>query len=393
MSNNEYKGTKYPKDVAAVVRDQTLSVASELFLATAAEGYSPLTIFNDFSRFVVTVINEGRVPAFANIPVEEWANIRELTRIAQKMDVEAKYAPAPAAPATAAAKTMPSTEAYTVKMTEGRYAGQTPAEVLIKDKAAVGELGTIFKSMRDRYQANKDESLMEQMKAIKEAADRLKAGTLEQEDDGTDGPAYTVRIANGNLKGKTPAEVLIEDAAGKKALLSQREWLAKNMEKYPANKTQVEAIDQAIRLFEEGKLSGAAASTAAPASGRTINLYEAKYRPLTRRQKENGKCLVYEIVINWTIGNDYPVSVKVQNYYAPVIKNEKTGMLNVKASEAEDKVQNEMLLMAKEWNNVLDRIYDNMLQFKVLHARETINDSIAADKKNREAAGVEERRN
>jgi len=365
----EYIGTAYPKEVASVVRDQTFSVYSELSLAKAADGKSPLKVYSDFSRYVLSLINSGKAVK-ANIPVEEIAEIMERSRIAQSMDLSAPFAAANRKPQEQKREIL--TPADSVVFEE--FGSRTASEVLLNDADGESKLNALFKTLDREKDAKKVE-------AILDAAKRKKAGTLKSSPVDT-GAAYSIRIANGNLKGKTPAEVAKEEG-GREKLIKQKEWLAKNLSQYPDNQKQINAIEAALSLLESGGIEAADAPVAGT-NGATISLYEALYRPLVRKTNENGKCFVYEIRIGWNIGNQYPVSVSITNYYAPVKKDAK-GLFNVVAKEAEGKMKAEMLLSSKEWNNTLRAITANMTQFEVFHARDCINDAIDAEKRNRES--------
>ena len=48
----EVEVTKYPLEVASIVRTQTFSVESHLALARAADGDSPFKVFKKLSRFI-----------------------------------------------------------------------------------------------------------------------------------------------------------------------------------------------------------------------------------------------------------------------------------------------------------------------------------------------------
>lgn len=199
--------------------------------------------------------------------------------------------------------------------------------------------------------------------------------------------ASSVRIAMGRLKGKTPLEVLSDNPEqGESDLLTQRDFLNKNLERYPANKEQVNAIEAALKLKKAGKLVDAS-PVQTPAAGRKIELYKAEYRPLLRKARADGMCPVYHIEISWTVGADYPVTVKITNYYAPVTKNEQ-GLVNVHASRMDKttKIDNAMQLSASEWNNALRAMRASMLQFEVLHAKFCVTDAADAEKRNKEAA-------
>ena len=383
---SENKGAKYPLEISSIVRGQTLSVTSALSLATTAEGYRPLTIFNPFSRYVFTIINEARVAVTANIGFDEIANIREVSRIAQKMDIESRFAPAPAPVKTE--ERVPDSPAFRVKISSGKYMGNTPAQVLTANAAATKELGEYYVALKKKMQEEPEnaEACKAEMEAIAEAANRLKAGTLCPDMTGTES-AYSVKIGNGKHKGKTPAEVVKE--GGEQDLIRQRKWLEEHLSQYAGNQKQIDAIDAALKLKKAGLLECNASTEKSAPDGRGVKIYEALYRPLVRKKNENGKCFVYEISVTWYLGQEYPVAVRISNYYAPVVENPKTKMLNVKASEAEGKVNSEMLLSAAEWNSILDAVDYNMKQFAVLHAKDCYKDALETDKKNREAGSHE----
>ena len=406
-----YKGTKYPKQIDSVVRDQTFAVDSELSLATAENGDPPLSIYNGFSRYVLTIINAAKVAATANIKVKEIANIKAMTAIAQKVDVETRFSPIPAPSPKQQRRASRRTPAYRIALAKAPFAGRTPADALKGEPSPM-----VWAALIEAYDCiqkaisgpEQDPDAKDQMQAIEDAARRIEEGELLPDLSADNiqklnayakkrgaealvlnkvdsSSAYSVRLANGNLKGKTPAEVLQEGEGGRQALLSQREWLAKNLQRYPNNQKQIDAIDAAIRLSDAGELVSAPCQSGA--EGKVITLYDAQYRPLRSRQKENGKCFVYNITISWIVGQEYPVSVKITNYYAPVVQKE-DGMLNVRSSEAEDRFTNEMLLTAAEWNNVLAMIERNMDQFATVHAKSCLQDSADADMRNRAAAGL-----
>lgn len=389
------KYTQYPKQVAGVVRDQTFAVNSELFVAKATEDEEPLEVYNGFSRFVFSLINKERQSVIANIPVREIENIRELTRIAQQMDVESRYMArpltTPAAPVKAE-KAKPTDKAHTVVLTMGAFAGMTPAEAIATDPANKASLNQTYKDLARAVKANPE--LQDQIDAIKEAGEMLKAGTLNQEEGlGDCSAAFSVRIGNGNLKGKTPAEVLKEDPVeGKKKLENQRKWLADHLKDYPKNQAQIDAIDAGIKLFEAGKIDEQEAAMPVAAAtpqvdGASLQIYDAKYHALkSKGTNANGKSFIYDIAIQWDIGRNYPVRISIVNYWAPVRQDPKTHKQIVTASEAEGKVPVEMLLAASEWNDVLRAIQTNMRQFEYLHAAEVFKDAEDANTHNRNAA-------
>lgn len=197
-------------------------------------------------------------------------------------------------------------------------------------------------------------------------------------------PAYTVKISSGKLKGKTPAEVLIEDPDNKQLLNQQYVWLQKNLDKYPKNQIQMDAIEDAANLLKEGTLDKENVNM----SSSRFNIYKSGTKPLKSRPMINGKNFIYDINIEWFIGDNYPVNITIQNYYAPVIKDKETNMNNVMFTERDKSthITNEMKLTAAEWMNVLEAIDRNMRTFEMLNATECYKEASKIDWENRAEA-------
>lgn len=188
--------------------------------------------------------------------------------------------------------------------------------------------------------------LVSQMKELnKKTSDNNKK--TETAEDYSSSPAYTVVIASGTLRGKTPVSALLEDANNKQMLLNQINWLKQNEARYPKNRQQINAIEQAIKLYSEGKLTASAAPNA-PAPVSSVTVYSTGMRPLTRRKDSAGNSFVYEISIMWAENTPKPVGIEIKNYYAPVIQQE-NGLLNVMASKKINEVKNTFYLTIDEW--------------------------------------------
>lgn len=201
--------------------------------------------------------------------------------------------------------------------------------------------------------------------------------------------AYTVQI--GYFQNKTPAQVLLEATdveAVKNKMREQYKYLQANLSRYPGNQRQMDAIAQAVRLYDAGELSGQKAKrTSTP-----VVIYEAAMRPLRSKsvpahlkQKNPNFSFVYDIKIEWALGEKNAVQITITNYYAPVIVKE-DGMLNVLAKEADEatKVKNTMILTADEWADILRLIDMDMRRFEMLHAKESYAKAMQIEKQNRE---------
>lgn len=197
------------------------------------------------------------------------------------------------------------------------------------------------------------------------------------------GPAYTVRFTSGRLKGKTAAEVLSEDPEGGKEVLNQHyQWLASNLEKYPNNKKQMDAIVDASRLQKEGSLK----KVEGGASGSAIMILAKEMHPNVYKEAKYGnKYPVSEIGITCYPENDYPYAIEIENYYAPVVKKE-DGRLNVTKSEAQDVSTTTFYMSVKDWNSLIQAINTHMRQFELLIARAQFEEAAKYEKINRENA-------
>lgn len=172
--------------------------------------------------------------------------------------------------------------------------------------------------------------------------------------------AYTVQLKGGYFKGKTPAEVLIENPGNVAGLEQQMNYLGANLQKYPKNQEQINAIQHAIHLLRSNMLSGEKAN-----SMRGIVLYEATLRPLKSKEKHGNNWFIYDIKISWMPGETAPVHVTVSNYYAPVdVKADGRYNVMLKNKEPNTETVNEFSLTEEEWNDCLDAM-DDCKQFFV----------------------------
>ena len=196
-------------------------------------------------------------------------------------------------------------------------------------------------------------------------------------------PAYTVRFTMGTFKGKTPAEILSSDPSSVQKLLDQHAFLSKNADKYAANRSQMDAIMDAVHLMEEGKLSGEAA--AAP-SMPPMTIHESGPRPLFSKKDMNGKTFVYELKITATAGRNYPFEVRIRNYYAPVTRKD-GGQLNIQRGDAEHDVTHAMLLSANEFYDIISEMKSELDLFRFAHSAKAVKDAAEAREANIASSG------
>lgn len=149
----------------------------------------------------------------------------------------------------------------------------------------------------------------------------------EESEKSNSSPAYTVKFAMGSFRGKTPAEI-----GDKEKLLKQKEFLASNLSQYPANQTIIDAIDDAVRMIDEGTLKCSSGETQ-PRVSTAISIYEAGNKTRSSVKDEKGNVLVTDIKINYDASRNYPIEVVLHNCYAPLIKD-KSDRQNIELSKA-----------------------------------------------------------
>lgn len=202
--------------------------------------------------------------------------------------------------------------------------------------------------------------------------------------------AYTVTITSGALKGRTPADVLLNDGEeGKKLLNNQYTFLKNNLSKYPKNKTQMDAIVNASQLLKEGKLD---ADAVGKGQTKRISLYSSGLRPLVNRKNNAGMSFVYELTVDWLLGEKRPLMITIVNYYAPVIKKD-DGMLNVQVKQRDQTTlrNNTVNLTFEDWAYVQHMIETDIERFESGIYWNKRKESDRYFFENRKNAGVENR--
>ena len=202
--------------------------------------------------------------------------------------------------------------------------------------------------------------------------------------------AYTVTITSGTLKGRTPADVLLNDGEeGKKLLNNQYTFLKNNLSKYPKNKTQMDAIVNASQLLKEGKLD---ADAVGKGQTKRISLYSSGLRPLVNRKNNAGMSFVYELTVDWLLGQKRPLMITIVNYYAPVIKKD-DGMLNVQVKQRDQTTlrNNTVNLTFDDWAYVQHMIETDIERFESGIYWNKRKESDRYFFENRKNAGVENR--
>ncbi len=207
-------------------------------------------------------------------------------------------------------------------------------------------------------------------------------------------PAYTYVIPFGDLRGKTPVQVL-QEPDGEKKLNDQYQFLQENLAKYPKNQIQMDIIMDAARLKNEGKL----VKKETPITCGVIPILESEPRPNIYNMNDDGKTFpVYEVKMECNLALNSPFEVQITNYDAPVeeqtkngpkrlTKSGKTGnKVNVIKKEAKNLRQKNFKMNMGEFTSFLDHIELAKTIFLNSYSVVLMKEAIEADKENRKKA-------
>ena len=199
-------------------------------------------------------------------------------------------------------------------------------------------------------------------------------------------PAFSMRFPSGNLKGKTPVDVLIENGElGRKILNDQYAFLKANLDKYPKNRELMNAIVAAAKL-DPSDLDRTVADTTS-----SFTIIKIGCRGNIRKKRNDDRCPCYDGEITFDLSRDIPVNIHIRNYFAPIILN-KDGTQNVKLSELDKDslINNSFSMTAECWLNCLKEMEDITFLFKTAHIESALKLANDAFNENLRAARLQQ---
>lgn len=163
--------------------------------------------------------------------------------------------------------------------------------------------------------------------------------------------AFTEKFIMGNLKGKTPGQILSENDSNVDVLKKQREFLVKNLKGHENNQKLIDAIDDAFALKEEGKLEKLSESRTTTASSE-ITVYSCEPKNIKPLDAE-GRYTVYQISVTYNPSMNLPYCVNVMNCFAPVETKDGNKII---MSKAVNKQEFNIRVSEQEWFKMIDRM-------------------------------------
>lgn len=227
--------------------------------------------------------------------------------------------------------------------------------------------------------ANIDPDEIENIVVKTNVANYLHITHKEETSENKVGAAYTVIITGGldAIKGKTPAQSLLENPVGNwPALQKQYEFLAKNVQKYPKNQEQMDAIVEAMNLYNDGKLTADNISV----STNKMNLYEMVKIPDADYPDKNGNVSYVKVSVDCLLGSAYPIVVSIQNAKVKLLPG--AGM-NIDTNSFVDNKRMEFKLSMAEWNRAVKIMKESLADFESDQRRLMRTVAVQADLQNR----------
>jgi len=190
------------------------------------------------------------------------------------------------------------------------------------------------------------------------------------------GPAYTVKIPSGTLKGKTPAQVL-SSPSGQEALENHKKWLEDNLVKFKNNQVQIDAINEAIELYKSEKLI--MDIDIENSADEIIEIYSCPSKNIQPKD-ERGYWTVYDVSITYDPAKNMPYEIKVNNCFAPVDKSKGNEIV---MSKADKKKRLSMSLSESEWFSMIDTMKAQKIMFESLTYPEQLKIANKINEENR----------
>lgn len=213
----------------------------------------------------------------------------------------------------------------------------------------------------------------------KRIAEEFYFGERKKSESESLGKAYSQQLFAAPFKGKTPAAVLNEDPANRAKLLNLYKVLKENADKYKTNRDQMDAIQEAVTLYDKGELK------ADQSNSSVIKLYDSGFKPNIYKSDENGLTPVTEMRVMLYPGTDYPFEFVLENYKAPVTKND-AGAINVVKSKKTAGVTHNFRLSYAGICGVIDEMKRCVNSFSITHFLGCEKDSLSLEEKAREEA-------
>lgn len=158
--------------------------------------------------------------------------------------------------------------------------------------------------------------------------------------------AYTQKFTGGLFKDKSPAEVLIEDETRRTELERNRDYLIGKLSQYPKNQAMIDAIDNAIVLFDNGELYERSSVS-------NFIIFNKEFKRMSGNKIQASIKIVYEPSM------DFPWVISISNSDIVSINGDKV--------ETKDRRSEYYRLSTEQMAGLIKTIEELALAFKINH--------------------------
>lgn len=214
------------------------------------------------------------------------------------------------------------------------------------------------------------EYLFRELNGLNSSGTSKNADGNQEESILPDTPAFTYKMKMGNnMKGKTPVEFIAENQErwkeARTELENQVAYLKKNADKYPENRKAMEAIQEALNLVAQKKLTKAMSdeilSKEDSGEGPSFAVYSPQTKYFTRDLGNKvKKC--YHVEIICYPKDPYPYRISIKNFLAPITESH---MIQMSAIVPDSMVTKSFRLTEQEWLNALYVMTRNMEEYRM----------------------------
>lgn len=173
--------------------------------------------------------------------------------------------------------------------------------------------GNVRKIMKANIRAREIADLLEKYKLVRQKLFDWECDQTEVPEEKKLPPAYTVTIRAGEMKGKSPAEILLSDPSKVGELTRHKNWLSGFLSSFPRNQEVMDAIDEAIALLNSGELTPPDTPFA---TGRSMTVWRKDFKNMS-----NGSGTTTtgaKIAITCEFGSDNPWCFRIENCEYPI---------------------------------------------------------------------------
>ena len=175
---------------------------------------------------------------------------------------------------------------------------------------------------------------------------------------------YTTTISSGSMKGKTPCQILLEDSRKKEDLERQKKWLEGNLSNAQyraANQKQIDAINDALNLFDAGMLVEKKTNSQ---ELKEFTVFKNPIKiPNATKVDEAGFTKVYSFSITCNLNMNLPFEIHLMNGMAKPLKLE-NNKISAELSNMKCQKNLSLRLSADAFQSFITWMYDRNNNFE-----------------------------